>query len=251
MSRQDYIQLTLFPEDSPASHSVLPGSSEARMMTVTSGRSLSESYMSCSPIGSLVRMCLESSIWHSTRCLLTWKKKVTKSNVSLFQLAVSMPRTDGTESSLWPTPRVGGSRGSSPAGKKHVDLAAVVGGQLNPEWVEWLMGYEEQFTKLIPTPTATDYKGGCLSRYWRPDSQTVQVEREREREPGVRRPSQEPGRSFAVGEIWPNEPGVGRVAHGVPNRVDRLKCLGNAVVPQQFFPVFDAIARIERMTDDE
>lgn len=75
--------------------------------------------------------------------------------------------------------------------------------------------------------------------------------REREREPGVRRPSQEPGRSFPVGENWPDEPGVGRVAHGVPNRVDRLKCLGNAVVPQQFFPVFDAIARIERMTDDE
>ena len=180
MSKQDYIQLTLFPEDSPASRSVLPGSSEAKMMTVTSGRNLSESYMSCSPLGSLVRMCLESSIWHSTRCLLTWKKKVTKSNVSLFQLAVSMPRTSGTESSLWPTPRVGGSHGSSPVGKKHGDLAAVVGGQLNPEWVEWLMGYEEQFTKLIPTPTATDYKGGCLSRCWRPDSQTVQVERERE-----------------------------------------------------------------------
>jgi len=32
--------------------------------------------------------------------------------------------------------------------------------------------------------------------------------------------------------IWAVEPNVGRVANGVPNRVDRLKQLGNAVVPQ-------------------
>lgn len=31
---------------------------------------------------------------------------------------------------------------------------------------------------------------------------------------------------------WSVEPDVGRVAHGVPARVDRLRCLGNAVVPQ-------------------
>jgi len=31
---------------------------------------------------------------------------------------------------------------------------------------------------------------------------------------------------------WPPEPNVGRVAHGVPNRVDRLRSLGNAIVPQ-------------------
>ena len=41
---------------------------------------------------------------------------------------------------------------------------------------------------------------------------------------------------------WTAEPDVGRVAHGIPNRVDRLKCLGNAVVPQQFYPIFAAIA---------
>ena len=49
-------------------------------------------------------------------------------------------------------------------------------------------------------------------------------------------------------EWWPAEPDVGRVAHGVPSRVDRLKCLGNAVVPQQFYPIFQAIADLEEMT---
>ena len=31
---------------------------------------------------------------------------------------------------------------------------------------------------------------------------------------------------------WNAEPKVGRLAHGIPDRVDRLRCLGNAVVPQ-------------------
>jgi DNA (cytosine-5)-methyltransferase 1 len=31
---------------------------------------------------------------------------------------------------------------------------------------------------------------------------------------------------------WATEPAVGRVAHGIPRRVDRLRALGNAVVPQ-------------------
>ena len=44
---------------------------------------------------------------------------------------------------------------------------------------------------------------------------------------------------------WAVEPNVGRVAHGIPDRVDRLKCLGNAVVPQQFYPIFKAIYEVE------
>lgn len=32
--------------------------------------------------------------------------------------------------------------------------------------------------------------------------------------------------------VWSIEPGICRVANGVPSRVDRIKCLGNAVVPQ-------------------
>lgn len=50
---------------------------------------------------------------------------------------------------------------------------------------------------------------------------------------------------IGCGGPWPAEPNVGRVANGVPDRVDRLKCLGNAVVPRQFYPVFKAIFDIQ------
>jgi hypothetical protein len=40
---------------------------------------------------------------------------------------------------------------------------------------------------------------------------------------------------------WNIEPDVGRVAHGVPNRVDRLRGLGNAVVPQQAREAFERL----------
>lgn len=46
---------------------------------------------------------------------------------------------------------------------------------------------------------------------------------------------------LADGRCWEAEPDVGRVAHGIPARVDRLKCLGNAVVPQQAYPIFKAL----------
>lgn len=44
---------------------------------------------------------------------------------------------------------------------------------------------------------------------------------------------------------WKAEPRVDRVALGVPNRVDRLKALGNAIVPQVAYQIIKAIAEIE------
>lgn len=43
---------------------------------------------------------------------------------------------------------------------------------------------------------------------------------------------------------WPTEPGVGRVADGIPNRTYRLKGLGNAIVPQVAEIILKQIARV-------
>jgi DNA (cytosine-5)-methyltransferase 1 len=50
------------------------------------------------------------------------------------------------------------------------------------------------------------------------------------------------------GGWWASEPDVGRVAHGVPSRVDRIGGLGNAVVPQIPELIGRAILKAEGMT---
>lgn len=115
---------------------------------------------------------------------------------------------------------------------------------LTPEFCEWMMGYEEQFTKLIPTPIASDCYGGNHKKMKDFGLQTVQVEREAG--PSLRREIKHSRGGDSAWQNWPDEPNVDRVAYGIPHRVDRLKCLGNAVVPQQFYPFFAAIAEIER-----
>ena len=46
------------------------------------------------------------------------------------------------------------------------------------------------------------------------------------------RESSEEGQGTVGQGWWESEPNMGRVAHGIPKRVDRLKSLGNSLVPQ-------------------
>ena len=46
-------------------------------------------------------------------------------------------------------------------------------------------------------------------------------------------------------ERWIPEPDVGRVAHGISNRVDRLKGLGNAIVPQVAYQIIRTMIESE------
>jgi len=47
---------------------------------------------------------------------------------------------------------------------------------------------------------------------------------------------------FTLPDWGDTTPRICREADGIPNRVDRLRALGNAVVPQQAYPIFAAIA---------
>lgn len=51
---------------------------------------------------------------------------------------------------------------------------------------------------------------------------------------------------YVTGEWWAVEPDVGRVANGIPHRVDRLKGCGNAIVPQVVYPILQGIVDIEK-----
>ena len=196
MSVQDYEQLTLFQGDSRASRSALPGSDEARKMTVTSGQKCCELYRKAGQRGLLVKTLLVSSAWRSTRCFLTWKTSATPARRLLFRLVPSTPRTEETGSQLLPTTTARDSKGANsmehlatgnhvaklanyvkliPAATtgagmcggsanyqrlKEMEEAGVIsaeerrsmaagnGGQLNPAWVEWLMGFQPGWTDL-------------------------------------------------------------------------------------------------------
>ncbi len=72
---------------------------------------------------------------------------------------------------------------------------------------------------------------------WLGDGGGAIPDTERERLEGLQQSGPAKGPAYRPGDggdtgWWRVEPDVGRVAHGVPARVDRLRCLGNAVVPQ-------------------
>lgn len=48
-------------------------------------------------------------------------------------------------------------------------------------------------------------------------------------------------RPYCRKDFWAVEPSVGRVVDGLPRRVDRIKCLGNSVVPLQVRQAFEKL----------
>jgi hypothetical protein len=93
------------PPASLASRLPLPGSEEARLMTVGSGRQCSMLLDSFSPLGAFSRILLGSSHWtNSEEYCYVWDRLDTRFALSAFQLTQLGQNTCGTECLLWPTP---------------------------------------------------------------------------------------------------------------------------------------------------
>lgn len=235
MSEPDFEQLTLFPEDSPASHFPWLESRKAKGTTVTYGLRCCALSASCARIASSVRTYLESSRLPPGRWSRIWSVLAITSSCSILKLRLSERGTDdqeysSSESQMWPTPtrmdyakermrstqQKAGSRRSldlpsavrlwpTPRANEYKDvlqsmppsrkkdpgkcnltqavamdqmfatpcardyrtgqrkryenkarannLNNQIGGQLNPMWVEWLMGFPPGWTDLNASGT--------------------------------------------------------------------------------------------------
>ena len=135
--------------DSHVNHSQLQEKEKEQMTIDTSGMKLLESLENVNPNGSLAKMLkvllTSKTAWYSDRCKLTWKKKVSKSNVLLFQLQASVlgikEKESGSSDIMYPTPT---QDSASERTKKYKQ-----GGTPLPMAV-----------KMFPTPTVGCEEGG-------------------------------------------------------------------------------------------
>ena len=108
MSKEKNTKQMSLLEDFPANPSASQVNKKEQTTTAISGQKCLDSLGRSNPNSLLGRMCKDlltsKTAWYSDRCKTSWKVKVSKSNVSLFQLQASVLGTKGTESGLWATP---------------------------------------------------------------------------------------------------------------------------------------------------
>lgn len=154
-------------EDHRVSHSASPVNNEAQKIRETSGLSLSAWWSKFSQSVAFSRTSLQSSLWNTstTSSSQDYNSWVTKLRLDYSQREKLELPTRGNECSSWATPTARDWKdGSNPSTK--VPTNALLGRQapretgqrlsqnstqrlrLNPKFVEWLMGFEEDWTQL-------------------------------------------------------------------------------------------------------
>lgn len=162
---QKYKQMSLL-EDSLAKPSVKQDYKKADQTTDGSGMKCLMLLSKSDQDGLLGKMCkallISKTAWFSDRCKMTWKVKVSKSNVSLFQLQVSVLGINEKESGYWlqtPTTqdaRIGPNNiGGNQHRKKRGSIALA-------DQVLFPQEEEMETIKMYPTPRAADTEGGIV-----------------------------------------------------------------------------------------
>jgi hypothetical protein len=144
MSKEKDTQQMSLLGDSHANLSALQEKEKEQMTIDTSGMKLlelSESVNLDGSLGKMLKALLTSkTAWSSDRCVLTWKKKVSKSNVLLFQLQASVRGIKGKESGFLPTPTT----------MDHIDRKGM---RPSRAATNRKTGYLSEMIKMYPTPT--------------------------------------------------------------------------------------------------
>ena len=179
LKKQDKKPPHLFPGDSPASPFPAPGNNGDLRTNGIYGPKCSALSGNCTPLGCLEKMLLASSIWGSTRRFLTWSRQATPLGFSYFLLSPSAHGMSAKELSssamLLPTPLAsdtgdvgktvdvrmtptGSFRKYNPSGtvwtaRLSWAVYKLLGSppgdvKLNPDWVEWLMGFPRRWTDI-------------------------------------------------------------------------------------------------------
>ena len=181
MSKEIDTQQILLQEDSHANHSALQEREKEQTMTATSGMKLLGLLEKQNQGGLLEKMLKElltsNKAWYSDRCVMTWKKRVSKSNVLLFQLQASVHGIKGKESGFLPTPntmdhidRKGMRPSRAATNRKSGYLSEMIKMYPTPTQdsaSERTKKYKQGGTplplavKMYPTPTASDIEGGA------------------------------------------------------------------------------------------
>ena len=160
----------LFAAGSPAKTSPSPGdrpesTPSARDSGPTSPELLAKWHRATRSWRTSQRCFLETEADGLAEFLETWPRSGTTQNGTAYRLPTLAPITGVTASGLLPTPTAADSRGARNAtanngkgstrnpGTTLSDVAWMVGGTLNPTWVEWLMGFPCGWTDCEPSET--------------------------------------------------------------------------------------------------
>ena len=146
--------LTLFAVDTLVSHSAVQDNETEQMTHDTCGHGLENQLAVYNRDTQSWRMSEDTSLWGDYKLLESLPKSGMTQNGVLFQQAEWVRVISATELSSWPTPVAsGGLDGGahSRAAMRKLDntpFEVPSTGKMNPQWVEWLMGFPIGWTDL-------------------------------------------------------------------------------------------------------